>query len=373
MRIQVTVDEDGQVLARRLDNNATSDRGPVGFRGLDRDLVRLFERWLTIRDRAWREEEISTFGALLHRCLFPDAIWSWIERTSAEARGGVVRLELVFPSEGAYSRMSAVPWEYLFRPERQTERGRFLATDPKLVLCRYITSGSGEIEFPAEAELRLLVAVSQPRDSRLGEVEYEEVLAEIRHTAESLNLSVTVLNQPTARSLYDAVHAPKPPHLLHFMGHGNFDAERGEASLALVAADGTTDWVDDRRLADLLTRGGVPLRAVVLHSCEGGFGDFSSSFAGLAPQLARSGVQSVVAMQYAVTNETAIEFSLNLYRELAGGADLDTATQTARFAIHRLSSPADPRLVGVPVVYLQSRHSLLTPEASARTAAMRDG
>ena len=359
LRIQIVVSRDGWVQARRLDNNAASESAQVAFRGLDAELVALFERWLTIRDRVWRESEIRTFGSLLHRCLFTGTTWPWIERMIDEQQGRPVRLELVFPPEGEYARMAAVPWEYLFRPERQGRRGAFLATEPDLVLSRYIPSESGEAEFPPEQNLRLLVAVSQPRDPRLGEVEYDEVLAAIEGAAAARGFSVTVLRNPTARSLYESIRDRPAPHLLHFMGHGIFDAERAEAALALVAPDGTADWVEDRRLADLVTRRGAPLRAVVLHSCEGGVSDFTSSFAGLAPQLARSGVQSVVAMQYAVTNETAIEFSVNLYRELAAGTDLDAATQAARFAIHRLSTPADPRLLGVPVVYLQSRRALL--------------
>jgi hypothetical protein len=100
----------------------------------------------------------------------------------------------------------------------------------------------------------------------------------------------------------------------------------------------------------------------VLHSCEAGRADFTASFAGVAPQLVRSGVQCVAAMQYAVTNETAISFSTSLYHQLASGADLDTAVQVSRSRISGEQVPPDPRLLGIPVVYLQNRTALLDPK-----------
>ena len=64
-------------------------------------------------------------------------------------------------------------------------------------------------------------------------------------------------------------------------------------------------------------------------------------------------------MQYAVTNETAIDFSTCLYKSISKGVDLDIAVQDARWQISRFSN--DPRLVGVPVVYSQGPGALFTP------------
>ncbi len=115
-RLCVTVTPDGCAQARWQANNAHSPEGKVGFTDLDADVIRLFERWLTLRDRTWRDDEIQVFGSLLHRCLFTDRVWSWIESrinapsTDADHR---IRLELCFPAKPPYSRLAAVPWEYL--------------------------------------------------------------------------------------------------------------------------------------------------------------------------------------------------------------------------------------------------------------------
>jgi len=359
-RISVRVGSDGSVRARRLSNNDPSPIARVGYSGIDADLIRLFERWLTLRDRVWREEEIRVFGSLLHRCLFSDKIWFWIQSAIDDRGPGRIRLELIFPADPPYSRLAAIPWEYLYRPDRPGRNGAFLAADPGIILSRYIPLEGGEESFTPEQQLRVLVVVSQPDDPHLEPVDYEDVLAAIDDACNQLGFFMVVMHNPTAEDLQQAViQVPQRPHLLHFMGHGEFDPGLGQGALAFKHPAGGTDWVDDRRLATVLTLDGIAPRAVVLHSCEGGRADFAASFAGVAPQLVRSGVQCVVAMQYAVTNETAISFSTSLYKQLASGVDLDTAVQVSRSRISREPIPPDPRLLGIPVVYLQNRMALL--------------
>jgi CHAT domain len=335
----------------------------VRYDKLNADLIGLFERWLTLRDRVWRDDEIRVFGSLLHRCLFSDEIWFWIQaQIDSRDPGKRIRLELTFPADLPYSRLAAIPWEYLYRPDRPGKNGIFLAADPGLILSRYIPLEDGEPEnaFTPEQHLQVLVVVSQPADPRLEPVEYEDVLAAIGDACSKLGFSMTVMHNPTVEDLRQEVRQrPQPPHLVHFMGHGEFDPGLGRGSLAFSHPAGGTDWVGDHRLATVLVQDGTGPRAVVLHSCEGGRADFTVNFAGVAPQLVRSGVQCVAAMQYAVTNETAVSFSTSLYDRLADGVDLDTAVQEARSQISRGSVPPDPRLLGIPVVYLQNRTPLL--------------
>jgi hypothetical protein len=363
-RISVEVDTCGVVQAYRLSNNRHSAEHQVEVAGLDADLIRLFERWLVLRDRQWRDDEIRAFGSLLYRYLLGRPVGSWIESAiDALADGDRIRLELSFPGKPPYSRLAAIPWEYLYQPAREGKNGFFLASDPRVVLSRYIPLSRGEARFTPIEDPRMLIVISQPDDRRLGPVMYDDVLAAITKWADQSGVAVSVLHNPTAAQLQEAITPPggQGPHLVHFMGHGEFDPDRGEARLALVASDGGTDWVPDQKLANLFSRASVVPRAVVLHSCESGHADFSVSFAGVAPQLARSGVQFLVAMQYAVTNETAIAFSTSLYKNLAADKDIDAAVQESRWEISGLSDNRDPRLLGIPVLYTQSRGGLFTP------------
>jgi hypothetical protein len=361
VRIAISVDSRGVLRATRRDTQAKGPPCGVRTAGLDADLIRLFEGWLRLRNRSWREVEIRTFGSLLHRFLFGERGWDWVEGVIRQVQPALVHLELVFPADGEYARLAAIPWEYLYRPERPGRAGEHLAADRKLVLSRYIPSEHGEPPVPEKDRLQVLVVVSQPNDPLLGEVLYEDVLAQIKQTVAALDWSLDLLYNPTAKQLSDHLFAGAVPDLVHFIGHGQFDPERGEASLALTNQSGYgTDWVADRRLADIITREGSAPRAVVLHACEGGVADFPISFAGLAPQLVRKGVPNVVAMQYAITNDTAIEFSRSLYQSIARGVDLAIAVQEARWQISRFGDEPDPRLLGVPVVYRQGVGALFT-------------
>jgi CHAT domain-containing protein len=360
VRIEIRVDNRGVLRPTRLDNDATGPEFRIRTSGLDADLIRLFEGWLRLRDRVWREVEIRSFGSLLHRFLFGERdTWDWIDSVIREVDPAVAHLQLVFPADGEYARLAAIPWEYLYRPEKQAEAGAYLAAQRNLILSRYIPRTAGEPLVPAEDELLVLVVVSQPDDPLLGEVLDEEVCKQIEQTVTVLNWKHDVLRDPTAEDLHEKLFDEPIPDVVHFMGHGQFDPERGEASLALIDPRGGTDWVADRRLAGLMTRGGRAPRAVVLHACEGGVANFPLSFAGVAPQLARNGVANVVAMQYEITNDTAIRFSTSLYRSIAAGVDLDAAVQEARWQIVSFSD--DPRLVGLPVMYRQSACALFTP------------
>jgi CHAT domain-containing protein len=359
--IEVTVSPTGVVSGRRSDGAFGPD-GQLAFRGVDAELIRLFERWLAERDREWRQADIRAFGSLLHRALFPSDLWQWVERTiddmPAQDR---LRLQLAFPTNGL-GHLAAVPWEYLYAPDRPGREGFFLATDRRCALTRYIPMELGRADVSKEPPLRVLVMVSQPEDPSLGEVVAEPVLAELTSSVEAgLPLELTVRQQPTRDVLNDLMPQLRPD-VVQFMGHGRYDDHGEQGQIALVDETGRADWVGEAALAQLLGDVGAMPRLVYLHSCSGGQADYQASFAGIAPRLIRRGTQCVVAMQYAVTNRTAIAFSTGFYRGLTAGLPLDEAVQAGRRSLGVLYE-RDPRLLGIPVVYLHSREALLVAKA----------
>lgn len=94
---------------------------------------------------------------------------------------------------------------------------------------------------------------------------------------DSRRFEVSECHDPTAARLAEVLEERRP-HLVHFMGHGKFDVDQAQASIALCRPRGGTDWVDDRRLAEIVRRA-CP-RVMVLHACEGAKADFNASFAG---------------------------------------------------------------------------------------------
>jgi hypothetical protein len=353
-RIRVTVSADREVKAIRYGDERLerleSRVGTLALDGLDGELVHHFERWLTLRDRTWLEDEIRAFGLLLHRSLFPPRpynVWSWIEDRMRETGGEPVRLSLAFPAGREHAHLPAIPWEYLHSPG---DLGYFLARNPAVVLSRYAPGPGGRV--PAEPLLRLLPILANPSDNVLGPVEADDVLATLTTIGNRPQFEVLdVVRNPDEVTLGREVSAARP-HLVHFIGHGRFDPDTRIGSLALrTSAPGAPyAWVSDRALADALCPQGHTPRVVVLHTCEGGRADTSFRFAGLAPELISRGVQSVIAMQYPIRNDDAQQFSSALYEQLSGGRQLDEALQGCRDKM-AISMRNDPRLIGVPMLY----------------------
>jgi CHAT domain len=358
--IILAIGEDGSVIARH-DNGARSPGGKIRLEGIDGDLIRVFQRWLLERRTGWRLVDLRAFGALLHRTLFDSAVWRWVEdRLDDLGRDERLRLQLGFPFTGQ-SHLAAIPWEYLYVPDSAQSEGFFLATDERLVLSRYVRA-SGLRPLPPEPEARLLLIVAQPRDQQ--DVVAAPVVQAVHELADRLPITVTELGvQDRSGATPDAVLAAlaqSKPHLVHFVGHGDYNEREATGRVALVGLDGDAKWVAAEDIGQLLRRAKASPRVVVLHSCEGGAVDSQISFAGTAPQLVRDGVPCVVAMQYTVTPQSATAFAQAFYDALAEGLAVDEAAQRGRWEIaSALSADQDPRLLGIPVVYMQSLDAVL--------------
>ncbi|MGA5304786.1 CHAT domain-containing protein [Nucisporomicrobium flavum] len=342
---------DGTVTARRDDE--TSKRGTRRVDGVDSELARVFARWLARRTDGWTRDEIRPFGALLHRMLFPREVWSFIDSTVAGVPdGGLVRLQLSFPG-AALSHLAALPWEYLYVPPGPgLVQNTFLATHERVLLSRHIPAVGGPM-VPPEPTFRVLVVVAQPNDQ--VDVIPEPVLAALGKLGDHSWLRVTVMtDEATPAALVREVEQVRP-HLIHFIGHGFYDERDEVGTVALVDVDGSSKMVTGDELAGLWQRAGVPPRMVLLESCQGATAEARGTFSGTAPQLVLSGTRLVVAMQYAVTPEMAAAFSTEFYAALAAGLPVDAAVQRGRRLVaSALTTEQDPRMLGVPLVYLQN-------------------
>lgn len=368
VRISVIVSADGSVEARSWRDDARiSTQGHVlDLAGLDGRVLRLFDRWLRLRDRTWSEEEVRVLGLLLHRRLFSPEVWAWLvdRLDAAHGEGIAVELCLAFHADAASSRMAALPWEYLCAPDRPGQDGRFLVLTPGLLLSRSVPPGTPHRPLPEVDRVRILPVAGETGDPRLGEVEYEEVEEAVHRAGEARGFSVLGTRvDATLEDLAVAV-AEGRPHVLHYLGHARFDVADGLGAVALRDPQGGAEWVDEKRLAAAVCTEAWTPPVVVLHACEGGRNDYDFRYAGLAPALVRAGAQSVVAMQYPVRNSTAITFSTELYRSLAAGCFLDESVQSSRRAIWE-ASRHDARMLGLPTVYERSARPLL-PAAPGR-------
>ena len=120
-------------------------------------------------------------------------------------------------------------------------------------------------------------------------------------------------------------------HVLHFVGHGEFDEEEDEGFLELTDAEGLPDRLFASRLGRYL-EDSQSLRLVVLNACESGRTGLDA-LSGTAATIMRAGVPAVVAMQYEISDPGAITFAKSFYQGLATGRTLDRAVTAARGAM----------------------------------------
>jgi hypothetical protein len=154
-------------------------------------------------------------------------------------------------------------------------------------------------------------------------------------------------------------------HVLHFIGHGDYDTIRDQGRVALVGEDGRADWVEAGRLVDLLNEADPTPRLVVLNSCSSGQAGTEDAFSGTASALVHGGISAVAAMQFRISDPAAVAFPRGFYRALAAGKGVDAAVSSGRIAI--LGRGESLEWV-TPVLYVRGDSTLLFRVPTAEPA-----
>ena len=262
--------------------------------------------------------------------------------------------------------LAGLPWEAMY----DQATGAYVCRKDQLV--RHVPVASVPTPLQVRPPLRILGVVSSPRGLPPLDVEKEQdQLSRALARAVSQGL-VEVQWAPSATwaDLQDQLLGGEW-HVLHFIGHGDFDPDRDEGVLALVGEDGRADLVAAHRLTDLLRQARPMPRLVVLNSCSGAASGASDLFSGTAAALVRGGVSAVAAMQYEISDPAAVAFARGFYTAIAHDRGVDDAVSSGRVAILGIS---DRTLEWVtPVLYLRGYETRLFPrQAPAEGRNRRD-
>jgi hypothetical protein len=358
--ITITVQDLSTVRAETADGKF--EKGALQLTRTSRDVIAVFDD-LLVQDKINHSRHMQVFGTVLYETLLNDKVRSLFEEAYRDAREAKQRLRVQLSFDPPAAELARLPWEFLYY--RVEDAGISFATDVDLVLSRFIPMRRARAASltPAAGPLRVLIATAHP--TNLGPVVPYPVIEASEALAENIPVQISELDQPTIDSFLEALDKYKP-HVMHYMGHGQFkrDQERGE--IAMLDEDGVSvKWVPDTVFGEFFRQTRATPSLVVLHLCEGGVVDATANFAGLAGQLVLIGVQAVVAMQYPITNQAAISFSRAFYRELVKGMPVDDAVQIARYRITTEDLRAwDSRVFGTPVLYMRSRDGIIAPSAA---------
>lgn len=310
-------------------------------------------------------EHPEEFGAALFDTLLHDEIKECWRANLAYANQNKYALRFCLRLERA-PELESWPWEYLF--DRRKGEFLFLSEETSLVR-RFVLDGTVP-SLEATAPLHILVVVANPLQQAALDVQQEwKTLREKWSDPNSTQRVVLeLLKKPTIDCLADRLRQQPSVHILHFIGHGTFDANSNPKTGYLVweNEEGTPDFVDDKRLR-LLFRDHPALRFIFLNACEGARTDSSTAFAGVAQQLISLGMPAVIAMQFPIPDRSAIHLAEKFYQTLAIGESVDCALAIARKALYTEARKATQAhgnhtiAWGTPVLFLRASDGFIVP------------
>lgn len=329
------------------------------------------DRAAEVRDLAPRRSTTAApvldYGKELFQALFRGEVANLFHSSlgSLQERDHGLRIRVsINPRCPELAPLQTLPWELLCRPETED----FLCLSRRTPVVRSLEAHRRPRPAIARPRrLRILAIAASPKGSPPLDVERERAHLEEAWKGQDGKAEVVFLRHGGMEEIRQTLLAA-PFHILHFMGHGTFDEERGEGRLEFERRDGTGEPVEGRHLAQLLYDC-KSLRLVVLNACHtaaavGRRGP--NPFAGVASSLVMGGVPAVVAMSGPVSDPAAVAFSRTFYRRLAAGDAIEAAVTEGRLAI-RQAEPAHGEWA-TPALFLRSSDSMLfAPRATVWT------
>lgn len=275
------------------------------------------------------ELSLEELGNRLFQALFAGPVRTCWARSTALYPDGVLRLKLQLNLvDPALAPLADLPWEYLF----SLEQGGFIGLRRSTPILRHLRLPLQMAEPPVAQPLRVLVVSAQHRS--MPWLTLQEEGERIATALTGLpGVETLPLHNPAIEDLRNAL-LTKDFHILHFMGHGGFDAASGQGVLYFTGRNGELLAISGGLLATHLA--GFPfLRLVFLNACETARANSRAPFAGVAAALLKAGLPAVIAMQRPVQDKAALEFSRTVYHRLASGDPIDAAVTEGRLAITR--------------------------------------
>jgi len=292
-------------------------------------------------------------GEALFNSVFPDGskmrehYSTALEGATRDGKGLRIALNITAATDTEELSILALPWEYLYDPDRKF----FLACSGRTILTRRIVLPQAVPPFTARLPLRVLVVISEPHDQkRFGREEAWKYTEQgLQESASQGKIEYRLIAQPTFNAVTTEIGSWKP-HVLHFIGHGNFQGDKGGV-LAFENIYGATDLVDSIKLQQAL--GGNDLRLVLLCSCRSAETDSGDDFSGVTQALVKGGIPAVIAMQFSIPVVSANLLMKAFYTSLAQRQAIDEAVTVARLALFTSDQSVTERDWGIPVLYLQ--------------------
>ncbi len=293
--------------------------------------------------------EVNTtraFGLQLYNAVFSGSVQDAFVRSldRVQSQGDGLRLRLRLNNVPA---LVDLPWEYLYDPTM----GRFLAHSTETPIIRYLDLPQQITPLLVRPPLNVLVVIAAPHDVEALDVdaEWHNIERALADLVARQQIALTLLTTATLGALQQLLRRHQF-HILHFVGHGSFDAQSDAGVLFFEDEAEHSRSVSGLYLGTLL-HDHPSLRLVLLNACEGARTTAADPFAGVAQQLVRQGIPAVIAMQFEISDRAATTLASEFYGAIADGYPVDAALAEARKALFLQEQSTE---WGTPVLYMRT-------------------
>lgn len=307
--------------------------------------------------RGWTPSSVrpyAEFGGNLFAAVFTGGVRDLYMKHAAAIGAGeaTLRLRLRF---GGSPDLGEVPWEYLY------DGTDFVALGGTASITRHVDGDRPVRPMTVDGPLRIAITVSAPTD--MAAIAADKEIAALRMAVAPLVAAglvrIDVAPDGTigtlASMIGSAEAASNPFHVWHFIGHGRYLAREGATYLAFESVNGTSQMQSGFELGMLLSNH-RSIRLAVLNACEGARAAPEDSLTSFGAALVTRGLPAAIAMQFAITDTTAVRFAEDFYRTLAQDGCIDTAVGEARRGIFFMPNESE---WATPVIMSRSEEGVL--------------
>lgn len=307
-------------------------------------------------DPVGRLARIKALGLRLYTKLFgTEVLRAWQEERQ---KSNFVNISLSFSAEAAA--LQGLPWEALYDGSVFISVG--LGTGLSRRPNRFSSSSRTDRPRPP---LRMIVFASSPLDltddERLQvELEQDAIRRAVRPQIDRGAMIVDVQDEATLENFSDVLAADYD--IIHITGHGLSLREGG--GILFEDDKGGSRGVTPGELEALFRMSERRSRLVVISACQSAR---APQFAGtnLANRLISTGVASVVAMQFTLSDQAGLLFAQKMYGSITEGESLEQAVTQGRRVLLSTPSPQLQADAIAPVLFVADGECLRTSEPVA--------
>ena len=275
------------------------------------------------------DKKLQEVGEKLFKWVFCGKVLQALNTKHDEARREQSGLRIRLSIDPSDSSLGIYPFEIMYCPKVPFRD--HLALYGGVTIVRSMAECRFESPAAIEPPLSILVVGASPNG--YAKLDLKREIKDLKQALSLPGIKVESVEDCTLYRLKQIADIEKP-HVLHFIGHGDFDSESKEGKIFFVNERNEPEGLTGDEFRRELY--GIPsLRLVTLNACLGNVSQGADLFSSVAASIFSLQIPAVVAMQFKITDLAAIEFSKCFYSQLALGRPVDDAVTSARSHVRR--------------------------------------